>query len=281
MLVEVNPLQGWIAARLMYLMDIDSLQNPHSQPHFSMPTKLRVRGRIGFTLIELLVVIAIIAIIAALLLPSLSRAKAAGQSAACKSNLRQIGIGLNLYASDAQKFPLWMSGNSFWDDKLLPSVSNSRDVFLCPANKLAPRWTNGMAPPMPNPSYGYNMAGSGRFRSTNPSLGLDASSSGGLARYLPESQVMVPADMIAVSDYKRSVITGNGGDNDADDLPPLPVNLLAGLPPPRHNFGDNVVFCDDHVEYAKQTVWLQKSERARQRWNNDHLPHPETWGNNP
>jgi prepilin-type N-terminal cleavage/methylation domain-containing protein len=245
-----------------------------------MSTKPRVAGRLGFTLIELLVVIAIIAILAALLLPSLSRAKAAGQSAACKSNLRQIGIGLNLYASDAQKYPLWLSGTFFWDDKLLPSVSNNRGVFLCPAFKLAPRWTNGMTPPMPNPSYGYNMAGSGRFRATNPSLGLDASPNPAAPKYLPESQVKVPADMIAVSDYTR-VATAGGGDNDADDQYPIPVNLLAGLPPPRHNFGDNVVFCDDHVEYAKQTVWLEKSERARTRWNNDHLPHPETWANNP
>ncbi len=50
----------------------------------------------AFTLIELLVVIAIIAILAALLLPVLSRVKAAAKSAACKSNLRQIGISLNL-----------------------------------------------------------------------------------------------------------------------------------------------------------------------------------------
>jgi prepilin-type N-terminal cleavage/methylation domain-containing protein len=240
----------------------------------------RVTSRFGFTLIELLVVIAVIAILAALLLPALSKAKAAGQSAACKSNLRQIGIGLSLYAADAQKFPAWTSGNSFWDDKLLPSVSNSRDVFLCPANKLAAKWTNGMATPAPNPSYGYNMAGSGRYLVPNPCLGLDASSSPARPNYLPENQVKVPADMIAVSDYKRTTASSSG-DNDADDLPPVPINLLAGLPPPRHNFGDNVVFCDDHVEYAKQTVWLQKIERARQRWNNDHLPHPETWVNNP
>lgn len=245
-----------------------------------MPAKKVSSERLGFTLIELLVVIAIIAILAALLLPALSRAKAAGQSAACKSNLRQLGIGLTLYTADAQqKFPLWVTGtSSYWDEKLLTSVSNNRNVFTCPSNKLAPAWTNGLLGP--NPSYGYNMAGTGRFRNTIPSLGLDGGTRGNAAIYILENQIKVPADMIAMSDYKRTTTTTGGGDNDADDNT-FPANLIVGLPPPRHNLGDNVVFCDGHVEYAKQTVWLQKTDRACQRWNNDHQSHPETWANNP
>jgi len=38
-----------------------------------------------------------------------------------------------------------------------------------------------------------------------------------------------------------------------------------------------VVFCDAHVEFAKQTNWMKAATSIRLRWNNDHQPHPETW----
>src|SRR5215469_7553067 len=77
-------------------------------------SELEMKQQQAFTLIELLVVIAIIAILAALLLPALSSAKQRAWSAKCQSNLRQIGLGMRMFADDNSGNYPESGGDIYW-----------------------------------------------------------------------------------------------------------------------------------------------------------------------
>src|SRR5689334_13801480 len=118
--------------------------------------------RRAFTFIELLVVVAIIAILAGILLPTLSRAKASGQSVRCKANEKQMGAALVMYLGDTSVFPYTAyltsqlpKGACYWFDALSPYLGGTRwaeGVYRCPTFKSSWRaWEGAGAPPS---SYG-------------------------------------------------------------------------------------------------------------------------------
>src|SRR6266571_3314454 len=69
--------------------------------------RIAFRTRAGFSAIELMAVIAILALLAALLLPALAKAREQGRSSVCRNNMRQIGLAMTLYADDNSDYLPW------------------------------------------------------------------------------------------------------------------------------------------------------------------------------
>jgi prepilin-type N-terminal cleavage/methylation domain-containing protein len=169
-----------------------------------------LRLKTAFTLIELLVVIAIIAILAALLLPVLARAKGKAHQTTCLNNLKQMALGITIYATDNNDATLPMFGlpaddGPSWQD-LLSNQLHSDKTFLCPSD-----------PKSTNCSYGVN-------EDAFPDL-ADTTADWTAPRKL--TGFRTPVNIVGVGDL--------GTEDDFTTLRPDTIVMLAPSSPLKHN----------------------------------------------
>jgi prepilin-type N-terminal cleavage/methylation domain-containing protein/prepilin-type processing-associated H-X9-DG protein len=224
----------------------------------------------GFTLIELLVVIAIIAILAAILFPVFAQAREKARSAACLSNLKQVGMATRMYTQDYDEVLvpnyLYSSPSTYewWWDLLQPYVK-SRDVFACPSwsesetYKTAP----GAAAQRIKWSYGGNNWHwwPGGEKKDPDLLGPMGVNRVGLSINAAEPSVEFPASTIYLMDaVSQEIWTPPQHDycNDGKGYD-RPVSFKGfparGFVHFRHSQGFNAVFVDGHAKWLRRTTY--------------------------
>lgn len=230
----------------------------------------------GFTLIELLVVIAIIAILAAMLLPALSRARQSAERALCQSNNRQWGAALQMYAGDGNNsFPdnsdgyhlSWMGATMkvFWQNYLIRSTKSKVEkdkynLLFCPTDKwhrVADLWRNN------DPNSENAAILTGYFYLPGRTLESADYNVNGVKEWVTRKkmggefrQAPVLIDRIQaigswnVSGNKGSGMTWSVEDTDTHRVVPTATHIGPGGVPN----GANFLFEDGHVEWRRYNV---------------------------